>query len=146
MKPGITIRKIDCDEDVLKLEVTSCDGESFFRAETYAGDSELKELIKGLTVFRNHLYGGLYNIRLGEFGSEYAGGGFEARLHFQIPGTLFITVRAESEWRPFKKAEVASHATLYMKTEPVLLENFIEDLGKLDRGETNEASLSCTIA
>ena len=39
-------------------------------------------------------------------------------------------------------SKVASRATLYLKTEPALLDNFIVELGQLRDGETNEASLS----
>src|SRR4030095_6687995 len=143
MKPAITVRKLWSDDDVVKFGIRSCDGTSLFAVEAYSGSDALKDLVKGLSVFRNHLHDGIYNIRLGEFGPEYASGAFEARLHFQPPGTLFITVKAESEWTPFKKAEVASSATLYMKPEPVLLDQFIEALGKLDHGQVDEASLFC---
>jgi hypothetical protein len=144
MKPGITLRKVGSDDDPMLLEISSSDGRSLFCNSAYAAYNSLKELIGGLRNFRNHMHGGLYNIRFGDFGPEYAGGAFEARLHFQVPGKLFVTVRAESEWEPYKRAEVASSATLYMKSEPVLLDDFIEALRKLDGGESDEASFLCT--
>lgn len=139
-KPGITIRRVGADDDPMRLTITASDGRSTFSNDVYAGFDSLKEMIKGLGIFRNHLHGGLYNIRFGQFGPEYAGGAFEARLHFQTPGKLFVTVKAESDWEPFKKTEVASNVTLYLKSEPVLLDNFIEELQKIDKGEASEAS------
>lgn len=128
------------DEPIL-LEISSSDGESVFNHSVYAGFDALKELVKELSIFRSHIHGGLYNIRFGQFGPEYGGGAFEARLHFQPPGRLFVTVKVESEWRPFKKGEVASSAVLYFKSEPILLDHFIEALGQLDSGQESEALL-----
>jgi hypothetical protein len=141
MKPGIRIRMVRSDDDPILLEISSSNGESVFSHSVYAGFDALKKLVKELSNFRNHLHSGLYNIRFGQFGPEYGGGAFEARLHFQSPGRLFVTVKAESEWLPFKKDEVASSAVLYFKSEPILLDQFIEALEQLDSGKENEALL-----
>lgn len=143
MKPGITIRRFGAGDDPMRLEISSSDGSSLFHHSVYAGFNALKKLVEGLGVYRKHIHGGLYNIQFGQFGPEYGGGAFEARFHSQAPGKLFVSIKAESEWAPFKKAEVASSATLYMRSEPVLLDNFIEELRRLDAKEANEATLVC---
>lgn len=141
MKAGITIKQVWSDNDLVEFKITSSDGTSTFCNKVYAGHQALEDLIAGLGIFRNHLHGGLYNITFGEFGPEYASGAFAARLHFHKPGRLAITVRAESEWREFKKTEVASNATLYLTSEPVLLDNFIEALRHLKSDTSSEATL-----
>jgi hypothetical protein len=91
------------------------------------------------------LNGGIYDIKFGEFGHEYASGAFQARLHFPQDGCghLFITVRVESDWRPFNKADVASCATIYVMSEPALLDRFIGELGRVSSGKQENATLEC---
>lgn len=141
MKAGISINQVWSDSDVVEFEIASSDGASTFCNRVYAGHEALEKLIEGLTVFRNQLIGGLYDISFGEFGPEYASGAFSARLHFYKPGRLGITVRAESEWREFKGSKVASSATLHLTSEPVLLDNFIQALTELNAGKSSEATL-----
>ena len=131
------------DDDLVEFEIATSDGVSMFCTKVYAGHQALEELIGDLDRFKSHVHGGIYDVRFGEFGPEYASGAFQARLHFHQPGRgrLFITVNAQSDWRVFTKTEVASQATLYLTSEPASLDNFIEDLKKLQTGETGEATL-----
>jgi hypothetical protein len=144
MKAGITLKQVWSDDDLVELEVASSDGTSMFCTKVYVGCRNLEQLTSDLEVFRNHLHGGLYNISFGQFGPEYASGAFEARLHFYKPGRLAVSVRAESGWHEFKKSEVASNATLYFMSEPVLLDNFLEELKRLKSGVSSEAALWAT--
>jgi hypothetical protein len=91
------------------------------------------------------VYGGIYDIEFGKFGPEFANGAFHARLHFHpdARGHLFVTVHAESDWRPFGKKEVASRASLYLKSEPVLLDNFIGELRSMISGSNDKAIFEC---
>jgi len=141
---GIILKKIRSDEDSIEIEVAASDGSSTFRTTVDVGHEKFAGLVAGLDRFKNAIYGGVHDVRLGVFGPEYAGGAFHARLHFHRPGhgLIFITVHAESEWNDFTLSKVASRATLYLKTEPALFDNFIVELGRLRDGETEEASLS----
>ena len=141
---GIILKKIRSDEDSIEIEVAASDGSSTFRTTVDVGHEKIAGLVAGLDRFKNEIYGGVHDVRLGAFGPEYAGGAFHARLHFHRPGhgLIFITVHAESDWNDFTLSKVASRATLYLKTEPALFDNFIVELGRLRDGETEEASLS----
>jgi hypothetical protein len=141
MNPGIFFEKIWSDEDVVELKINSCDGYSLFSNKVYVGHPEMDELIAGLDAFRGHAYGGMYNIEFGAFGPEYANGAFHARLHFQKPGKIYVTVKAQSGFEDFGVKNVASEATLYFTSEPVLLDNFIAELRALRTGLTDEAKL-----
>ena len=114
MTSFIAIEKVWSDDDVVELQITAADGRSSFCVQVYAGHENLKSMLAGLDRFKDQLYGGIYDMKLGEFGPEYASGVFQARLHFHPDGRgwLFITVHAESDWRPFSKTDVASRATL----------------------------------
>ena len=144
MKQGIVLKKIWSDEDLIEIEVAASDGFSTFRTTVYVGHRNLAELVEGLDRFKHAIHGGVHDLQLGGFGPEYASGAFHARFHFHWSGhgVIFITVHAESDWNDFTVSKVASRATLYLKTEPALLDNFIVELGRLRDGETDEASLS----
>jgi hypothetical protein len=92
-------------------------------------------------MFKNHVHGGIFDIVLGSFGPEYAGGAFHARLHFQPLGKIHVTVRGQSEFREFGVKTVASDATLYLRTQPALLDNFVTDLDALRLGKRDDAKL-----
>jgi len=141
MNPGICLKKIWFDEDVVELRIDSSDGTSLFSNKVYAGHTELDDLIAGLNAFGDQVYGGIYSIQFGAFGPEYAGGALDARLHFQEPGTIYVTVKAQSGFEGFGIKDVASEATLYFTTEPVSLDNFIAGLRALRAEPEGEARL-----
>ena len=143
MKSKIHFQKIWFDDDIIEIKVEISDGTSLFSNNVYLGYDTLETLIKDLNVFRENIYGGIYDIKLGEFGPEYANGAFQARLHFQVPGKLYISSYQQSEFEAFPINEVASEAKFYLKTEPILLDNFITELKKLNSGGSDEAELKC---
>lgn len=143
MTPCIAFKKIWNDDDLIELTVQVCNGQSMFSNNIYADADALTQLIKDLSIFRNQIYGGLYDIKLGEFGVEYANGGFQARLHFHNQGKLLISTYQQTEFMEFPKTQVASEAKMYLSTEPVLLDNFITNLKILNSGSSDEAILVC---
>lgn len=141
MKPGIRFTKIWSDQDMIELRVDVSDGTSFFSNQVYVGYSEFTDAVSRLNRFREHVHGGLLDVRFGEFGPEYANGAFHARFHFLKPGRLYVTCRQESGFDDFSIKKVASKAILYLKTEPVLLDNFIAELKALDAKRREDAFL-----
>jgi hypothetical protein len=141
MKPGIHFTKVWSDQDMIELRIDVSDGTSQFSNRVYVGYSEFSDTISRLDTFKDHVHGGLFDMRFGEFGPEYASGAFHARFHFPKPGKLYITCRQESDFDEFSIKKVASKATLYLKTEPVLLDNFIAELKALDAKRREDAHL-----
>ncbi len=141
MKQGIYLTKTRFDYDAVELRIDVSDGSSFFSNRVYVGYSALANIVAELDIFKDKLYWGLLDIRFGEFGVEYASGACHARLHFAKPGKLYITCRQQSEFKDFSVTEVASEATLYLRTEPALLNNFIADLRSLQAGQCEDAYL-----
>jgi hypothetical protein len=141
MTKGITLKRIWSDEDVVQLEIHIADGASAFTNKVYIGHPEIDDLIENLDRFKDQVHGGLYDLRLGEFGAEYGGGAIHARFHFHKPGRLYITIKAQSDFMEFTKTLVASEATLYLVTEPALLDQFIVDLKKLKSGVDQQVFL-----
>ena len=141
MKPGIHFKKIWFDNTVVELRIGSFDGDSFFTTKVYVGHQDFDALIDGLNTFKDHVYGGIFDIKLGGFGPEYANGAFDARLHFQNRGKIHVTIKSQSDYKEFGIKNVASEATLYLISEPALLDNFIGELRKLQATVTDEATL-----
>jgi hypothetical protein len=140
-KPGIQFTKIWFDADMIELKIDVSDGISSFSNMVYVGYSAFSDVVAKLDVFKEHIHGGLLDIRFGEFGPEYASGAFHARLHFSRPGRLYIISKQQSEFGEFSVTKVASEATLYLKTEPALFDNFISQLKSLDAKKREEAHL-----
>lgn len=144
MKSEITIEKVWFDDDLTELKISVCNGKSLFTNKVYVGSHQISELVNALNIFKNHYYGGLKDISLGKFGREYANGAFSARLHFPKPGALYIATHQQSEYFEFKGQEEASEAKMYLKTEPALLDNFIQELKGVSNGISDVATLVCT--
>lgn len=141
MNSGIRISRIWSDDDLVELMVQVSDGTSHFANQAYVGHAALADVISKLDRFKNQLHGGLLDVRFGEFGCEYANGAFHARLHFPRPGRLYVSCRQESEFREFGKKTVASSASMYLQSEPGLLDRFIDQLRDLASGASEEAQL-----
>ena len=141
MKLGIHISRIWSDDDVVELRILVSDGASSFSNKAYVGHAALEATVSSLRVFKDHVHGGLFDLRFGEFGPEYASGAFHGRFHFPVPGRLFVSCEQESEFVAFAKKEVASRATMYLSSEPALLDRFITDLRAVSAGASEEAYL-----
>ena len=141
MKPGIMITRLWFDVDVVELRIRVSDGTSSFFNDVYVAHDTLEDAVSSLQAFRNHLHGGLLDLQFGEFGPEFAKGAFHVRFHFPVPGRLFVTCKQESEFVEFGNKQVASKATLYVKSEPVLLDRFIEEMVALVARTSAEAEL-----
>ena len=141
MKPGIHISKVWADDDVVELRILVADGTSSFANKVYVGHAALEDAVSSLHAFKDHVHGGLCDLRFGAFGAEYASGAFQARFHFPVPGRLFVSCEQESEFVEFAKKEVASRATMYVKSEPALLDRFIAELRAVSAGTSEEAYL-----
>ena len=137
MKPSIHLTKIWFDDDMIELQIDVSDGISSFSNKVYVGYPAFTDVIAKLDSFKHHVHGGLLDIRFGEFGPEWASGAFHARLHFPKPGRLYISSKQQSDFEDFSVAKVASEATLYLRTEPALLDNFIAELKSLNAKKAN---------
>lgn len=145
MKPYVYMRKIWEDPDMHELAVDICDGRSTFSTDMYLGKAATEEIYEGLKAFAPKVYGGLYDLKIGEFGPEYASGALHLRFGFTASGNgkLFITARIESEWVDWPRTKVASSATLYLRTEPACLDEFRQQFGAMSNGPHMEAMLEC---
>ena len=141
MKPQLRLTKIRQDDDVVELRIEACDGVSTFSNKVYAGHQYLRDVVIELETFKDHINGGLYDLRLGEFGPEYASGALHARMHFHDRGKLLVSVNMQSEYSDFGKKNVASEASLYMISEPSLLDSFIQSLRAVSDGHRIDAQL-----
>lgn len=126
---------------MVELRIEACDGTSTFSNKVHVGHQHLREAAVKLNTFKDHIYGGIYDLRFGEFGPEYGSGAFRARLHFHERGRLLVSVNMQSEYVDFGKKNVASEASLYLISEPSLLDSFIESLRAVGDGHRINARL-----
>jgi hypothetical protein len=143
MQKRIGFTRIWSDNDLIELRVLVADENSSFSNTVHVSGTGLQSLAEELSIFRDHVHGGIKDIRIGEFGPEYANGAFHARLHFRDPGKLFISTHQQSEFSSFSVGDVASEARMYVISEPILLDNFILEFERLARGVNEEAILVC---
>lgn len=55
---------------MVELRIEVCDGTSTFSNKVYVGNQDLCNVVVALNTFKDHIYGGLYDLRFGEFGPE----------------------------------------------------------------------------
>lgn len=141
MTPAISFTRMWLDEGVFELRAELCDGNSLFVTPVSVGQQQLADTVSELEKFKHHIHGGLFNLRWGEFGPEYANGALDIRMHFRKRGKLLMQILAQSEFSHFEGRDLASDVTLYIVSEPALLDNFIEQLRLMSTGSTERAEL-----
>jgi len=139
----ITVTRKTSDEDVLLLSFEVCDGVSVFVSEAYAQFDWETTSAQKLRTFGHQLHGGLFDLEAGDGGPEYASGAFRARFHFFKPTKLLVSVEQQGDYFAFKNTAVAPEARMFLRTEPALLDRFIEALPRLDASDGGEAVLEC---
>ena len=143
MQPRIAISRKGLDDGILQLEFLVCDGVSTFVSESYSSSDWGVTAAAALRTFAPQIYGGIYTLEAGPGGREYAGGAFRARFHYFKPTQLLISTRQQGDYFDFKRSEVAAQAEMFLRTEPALLDRFIEALPALDSEVAAQAVLEC---
>lgn len=143
MKPTMLFKREWIDDDMIMLRAEICDGRSLFSTGIYVGFNQLASVAQGLNNFKTHIYGGLFNLRFGEFGCEYASGALDVRFHFVARAKLLVRVQAESEFNVFQDRKLASSATMFLISEPALLDNFVFSFDSFAVRGAEVAELEC---
>ncbi|MBH5330317.1 hypothetical protein H9Q10_11650 [Eikenella sp. S3360] len=144
MNQFIRFRQIINDYDLLEWEIIASNHQSTFRTKIYTGKENCISILNDLRDLSKQL-DGIYDLRLGGLGEEYAGGAFTARLHFSENhhSRLFIKVYLETEYFKFKSRMVSSMATMYFVTEPILFDTFITQFSGILNETREDAILPC---
>jgi hypothetical protein len=143
MLPRIAITRTWSDNDVAQLTFEVCDGVSVFANEAYASPDWGATAAAALRTFAHQIHGGLFNLEAGEEGPEYASGSFRARFHYYKPNQLLISTIQQGDFFSFKGGQVAPTATMFLRTEPALLDRFITALPALDASDGGQTILEC---
>lgn len=141
MLPRITITRKWSDNDVAQLTVEVCDGVSVFTNEAYASLEWGATAAAALRTFGRQIHGGLFDLVAGDGGPEYASGSFLARFHYYKPNQLLISTIQQGDFFSFKGSQVAPTATMFLRTEPSLPDQFIAALSALDAPDGGQAAL-----
>ena len=145
LKKQIVFKKIYENEHMLEFKVTVCDGYSLFSIDVYVSLDYIEELIEALNLLKLQNFSGIYDIKMGKIGYEYAGGIFHARLHYEQRDVLYISTFQQSDFSEFKKTEVASEAKMYLISNPVFIDDFIKQLHELKSYNVDEVILNCSL-
>lgn len=143
MEPSLAIARTWADQDVAELAFTVCDGTSQVVTSAYVGLDWHTEAATALATFARQIHGGVYDLEAGKPGREFASGAFHARFHFHKPSALFISTFQQSDYFEFKGDWVASEARLFLRTEPGLLDEFVNALAGLNHERSARALLRC---
>ncbi len=143
MLPRITITRTWSDNDVAQLTFEVCDGVSVFTNEAYASLDWGAAAAAALRTFGEQIQGGLFDLEAGQEGLEYASGSFRARFHYYKPNELLISTIQQGDFFRFKGSQVGPTATMFLRTEPSLLDQFIVALPALDAPDGGRAVLQC---
>ena len=143
MLPRIAITRTWSDNDVAQLTFEVCDGVSVFANEAYASLDWGATAAAALRTFGHQIHGGLFNLEAGEEGPEYASGSFRARFHYYKPNQLLVSTIQHGDFFSFKGSQVAPTATMFLRTQPALLDRFVTALLALDGSDGGQAILEC---
>ncbi len=143
MTPRISITRTWSDNDVAQLAFEVCDGTSVFANEAYAPLNWGAVTACALRAFGLQIHGGLFDLKAGDEGFEYASGYIRARFHWYKPDQLLISTSQQGAHFPFKGSEAAADARLFLKTEPALLDRFVAALPSLDTQGGGQVTLEC---
>ena len=143
MLPRITITRTWSDNDVAQLTFEVCDGVSVFTNEAYASLDWGAAAAAALRTFGEQIHGGLFDLEAGKEGLEYASGSFRARFHYYKPNQLLISTIQQGNFFGFKGSQVTPTVTMFLRTEPALLDRFVTALPALDGSDGGQAILEC---
>jgi hypothetical protein len=143
MEPHIAITHGWYDDDIVELTFEVCDGTSQVINSAYVVLDWLQDQAAALATFSRHVYGGIYDLKAGEIGPEYANGAFRARFHYHKPNALLISTFQQSDYFDFKNTQTATEAKLFLRTEPGLLDEFVDALKALHRERNGVGILRC---
>jgi hypothetical protein len=143
MIPRIAISRTWSDDDVAQLTFEVCDGLSVFANKAWASLDWGAAAAAALRTFGRQIHGGLFNLETGEGGPEYAGGLFRARFHYYKPNQLLVSTIQQGDFFSFKDGLAAPTATMFLRTEPALLDRFVVALYALGACDGGQAVLEC---
>jgi len=143
VNPFIRISTTWSDDDALQLQFEVFDGASTSVNSAYAPLDWFSAAANALERFGQQIHGGLHDLEAGTPGPEFAGGAFVARFHWYKPTALFISTRQQSDFFEFKGNQVAREATMFLRTEPGLLDHFVANLRAAGTRQRSDAMLEC---
>ena len=68
---------------------------------------------------------------------------FRARFHYYKPNQLLISTIQQGDFFSFKGSSTAPMATMFLRTEPALLDRFVAALPELDASDGAQVVLEC---
>ena len=140
MEKRITFINIWSDDDIYELKIEVCDGNSTFCNNVYIDHSYLRKIISDLSKLSNNKK---YQINIGTFNPQHAGGAFQATLNIQSPLTMYIATHQQSDYETLFTKEIASEAKIYLISKPEYIQSFLAELKLTQFNINKRATLQC---
>lgn len=143
MELSLELSASTSESDDFELRVKIQNDTCRFETSMYCTHRTLQEFLTALQRFRLSMRSGIIDFQFGAFGPEYASGACHLRFYIAAPGEIYIRIRGESEFRKFGSNLEANKVTLLLRTEPVLLDNFVQELEGFSTRPILHATLRC---
>ena len=137
---ALTMARVWADEDMDEVRVAIEGPDAGFAINAYLGRTDQRDVLESLCRFAKQIYGGLCEVRFGEFGPEYANGAVHLRFHW-IDGQIYITCRLQAHFDTFGRKEAADEALIHVGTEPALFDVFLASLAPFVDRQTHKVEL-----
>jgi hypothetical protein len=111
-----------------------------FAVTAYVCRNDFMKALQDLRLFAKAIHGGLCDMRLGDFGPEYANGAVHVRFHW-VEGRIHLTCRMQTDFGDFGLKRVADEALIHARTEPALNDSFLAGLGSFVDRKRDEVVL-----
>lgn len=134
---GIEIKRQSRDDGFDSYRALLSDDQCSFNVSMYIAHSSIAALKKQLSDFDVLQCDHDVEFQLGNFDVNVAGGGIRVKISPREKGRIFLKIFAQSEWFEFNGESVKKVSSMYLVTEPVLIDHFISSLNSLHRYETD---------
>lgn len=138
---GVEIKLQSKDNGFDSYIVSISDRTSFFNVFMYIHISSIAKLRKALCDLEIPAHGRNFEFQLGNFEPNVGGGGLRIKMLPQKSGKVLLQISAQSEWFEFYGELVKKNCSMFLVTEPVLIDNFIVSLESLCKYENDFSAL-----
>jgi hypothetical protein len=137
---ALKLSRVWADDALDEVRVAIEGPDTGFAAIAYVDRVDFRDVLEYLRRFAKQIYGGLCEVRFGEFGPEYANGAAHLRFH-SIDGQIYIACRLQADFDKFGRKEVADEALVHLSTEPAHFDRLLVSLAPFVDRETHYVSL-----
>jgi hypothetical protein len=143
MNTIITIENILQDSDLIELEICISTIKHKFTLTVYTNTKSIDSMVMKLRKNLSKLNVKTFSIQLGEFSKDTANGTFSAKFSQEQNGIINIAIKAETDYYNLNDETVADRFETNLKTEPNMIDSFLNNFPKLKEKAGGKIYLEC---